>query len=50
MREKVVRVPEKECLLLILDIFDDGGELAKMYAGHIWTIGPHLPCHHGPSS
>lgn len=21
-----------------------------MYVGHIWTIGPHLPCHHGSFS
>lgn len=43
----MVRVLEEEYLLLLLDISCDGGEMEKMYVGHIWTIGPHLPCHHG---
>ena len=46
MREKVVRVLEEEYLLHLLDISGDGGELAKMYVGQIWTVGPHLSCHH----
>ena len=49
MKEKVVRVLEEEYLLLFLDISSDGGELAKVYIGHIWIVGPHLHCHHGLS-
>ena len=47
MREKVVRVLEEEYLLLLLDISGDEGDLEKMYVGHIWTVGPNLPYHHG---
>ena len=42
MKEKLVRVLKEEYLLLFLDIFGDGSELAKLYVGHIWIIGPHL--------
>lgn len=50
MKERVVRMLEEQYLFLVLDISGDGGELEKMYVGHIWTVGPHLPCHHGSFS
>ena len=50
MKEKVVRMLGEEYLLPFMDISGDGGWAGKVYIGHIQTIGPHLPCHHGPSS
>lgn len=47
MKENVVRVFQGDYLLLLIDIFGDGGELEEMYISNIWTIGPHLPFHHG---
>jgi len=49
MKEKVVIVLEDEYLLPFMDISSDGGWASKVYIGNIQTIGPHLPCHHGPS-
>ena len=48
MKEKVVRVLEEEYLLPFMDISGDGGCTGQVYIAHIWTVGPNLPCHHGP--